>query len=158
MADPYLFPLAIGSALTTTPTLAAITGLSFNVVSGATYRFSVHGKYRPSVTSAVNLVIGMAGTSTATPTILEYTTVIQSSAAAGVVDGTSNTKEFSSAVNATMAGAAAPTSPTTTDLAFVIRGLFVPTVSGTFLVQARNTSTNAANIQAGSIMILDQIA
>jgi hypothetical protein len=140
-----------GSALTTTTTLTAIGGLSANVNAGGVYRFEVHGYYRNNASNLVNLVIAMGGSLTITE--IDYQTAIQTA-----LDGTSNHKLLSALANTTIAGASAPATANTVDLAFKAQGLVVVNAAGTFQAQARHTNTNAAAIQAGAKMILEQLS
>lgn len=141
---------AAGSALITTTTLTAIGNLSFNVVAGGVYRFEADLNYQASATTAVNLVIGVGGT--ATMTMISYQTAIQTA-----TDGTSNLKSLAALVSTTVAGSGAP-SVTGTNFNARMNGLCVVNAAGTFQVQARHTSTSAANIQAGGRFLLEQAA
>lgn len=141
--QPYT-KLLTSSAYTSTLSLAAVTGLSANVVAGGVYLFRSFLTYTPGATSLIGCTMG--GSCTATQ--VAYRVAIQR-------DSTPNTS--------TQAQAAIPgTAPSPGALAagtwaITIDGFIKVNAAGTLEVQVKHT-TASFTVTAGSVLVLDQIA
>lgn len=128
----------------TDTTLANVTGLTANVLAGASYEFEATLFVDANVTGGSKYAI--AGTATATAVIYEVTLVDDTSNANTIVD------------RQTALGGASGQAGTTAGLA-KLRGLITVNAAGTLTVQfAQNAASGTSSVLVGSTFKLQRIA
>lgn len=138
-----------GGSLTCTTTFQNIPNLTFNLVSGATYRFHGHYIWRSTGATGATFMSGVGGT--VTPSILSFGAVVQVNVGGGASAQAGNLLN-NSAVAASAAAVQADTNYTV-----VLDGLIVVTTSGTLTLAAKH-GVATATVQAGGVFVLEQIA
>lgn len=149
--QPYA-QLATGSAITaTTAGFTTITGLSFNVAAGATYRFEVEIVYTGVTVTTSRFKASMGGT--CTTSFVSYKMDGQNDAG-----GTSNhwVQAAISVAFATIPAVTGVTAASPTPYGYSMAGILTVNAAGTFLAQAGASGANC-NVLAGSKMMLEQI-
>jgi len=149
MADPYSFaPVVLGSNQALATSLTDISGLSFNVVAGAAYRFEAFLNY---VTVGTTVTVGFSMGGTLTEGLCCWNQDIHFSAAGGTTSQTF----------ATIPGAATPTGAITvagTYALIISRGFVRVTTGGTLTIQGIRGGATSATIQSGSTFFLEEAA
>jgi hypothetical protein len=140
-ASSYRYLVTLGSdESVTTTAFANVSGLSFAVVSGTTYRFEAFILF---TTAAGGTGANFSVNGPASPTFLAYHA--QFGAASSTAVSTSNR-------NAYNAGAAGSGADTGGNFAY-IRGIVIPSASGTFYVSfATEVAASAVTAKAGSTL------
>lgn len=147
MADNYEFPkISNGGSLACTTSFVDIPNLSFNVLNGGVYEFEAYGFWSASATTTT-VMFALGGTFTAS--FYNYRISIATNTTGGSSSFVSGVKQPAGPSSAAVVAA--------TNLPFIVSGLIVVNLAGTFTIAAKEGAIDAT-IVAGSRFHMRQVA